>query len=345
MFGIYIQKKDRVIDSENDTPGDYSVKVEGIPVDEPVETVKTKFELYGTGNANIKAQVKNISPAYKCSDFIKLSKKFQIQKRKLQQILHDEVGYDNLLDPSYEVKEDELSKKYQNQLAKVKEAEEKMKNEQNRLLSGNNLNTFTGILFISFQTKRQKDLVLRYWQNEKGAGIKRVFTKTSFTKYSYTRNGRNFRKSIWVTQGPEPSDILWANLGYSPFFLFKRRLLTFTLSLVILGICFGIVAGLKVIQGQIDDSSDGEDLSSSVWFRMISACISLVITFINEILSTFLKKFSIWEKHSSITDFNRSLLVKIVLSKYLNTCILVVLVYVSLTDNDSEIWAQGNPFI
>ena len=69
--------------------------------------------------------------------------------------------------------------------------------------------------------------------------------------------------------------------------------------------------------------------------------ISLIITLINSVLASSLRKLTNYEKHSNLTDLNRSLILKISVSQFINTCLLVVSIHMILVSPNRYIWAKG----
>lgn len=75
-----------------------------------------------------------------------------------------------------------------------------------------------------------------------------------------------------VERAPEPEDIIWSNLGVSSGEIFKRKLITYFATLILLGISFAIIYGLSL--AQINNENN----------QILSLAISSVISLINVIL-------------------------------------------------------------
>jgi hypothetical protein len=80
-----------------------------------------------------------------------------------------------------------------------------------------------------------------------------------------------FESKVVVTRAPEPEDIIWDNIGISSCSIYLRKLMTYFVTLLLLGASFGIVYGLTALQ---------ETLKNSI----LSIAISLSITLINIII-------------------------------------------------------------
>lgn len=151
--------------------------------------------------------------------------------------------------------------------------------------------------------------------------------------------------NIQVIQAPAPTDILWENIGLSTTEILKRRLVTIILSLIILGACFGMVLGLKVAQdkaakNQAASATNGQ-LTSTLGVRILSIVISLLILIINNVLAIVLQKLTIYERHSDHTDKNRSMILKICVSQFINTCLLIVAVHAIIIKPKNRIDTKG----
>ena len=55
---------------------------------------------------------------------------------------------------------------------------------------------------------------------------------------------------VEIEKAPQPEDIIWQNLGLSDCDILKRKLLTYTITLILLGASFGAVYGLTQAQLQ-----------------------------------------------------------------------------------------------
>jgi hypothetical protein len=73
---------------------------------------------------------------------------------------------------------------------------------------------------------------------------------------------------------PEPEDIIWTNLGQPTSTFVKKKLLTFTATLLVLGASFGSIYGLSKVQS--DYSKTHTDVSNQYISILISLCISII---------------------------------------------------------------------
>lgn len=141
--------------------------------------------------------------------------------------------------------------------------------------------------------------------------ISRIFSSSKF--YTVTRPTGQTKVPIKVDRAPDPNDIKWADLGVSMSVALQRRVITFFITLLLLGCSFGAILGLKVGQYRMNKDSNSSDLSlSSVRFRVLSACITIIIMAINFALGKVIRYLTFLERHWTETAFFQSLVVKIV---------------------------------
>jgi hypothetical protein len=213
------------------------------------------------------------------------------------------------------------------------------------------------IVFITFQTKAITGIVEETW------GYKFTFSLKSFSKlfqsnkyYTYTKgfdaagNPVTDQVQIRLTTAPNPNDLVWENLGVEFMAALPRRIVTFLATFLLLGISFGAVVGLKVLQYNMNKNQpkDTKALSvSSLKFRVVSVIITLIIMIINRALSMGIRTLTLTEKQTTKTDFFQSLTIKVVIvvcahqSQFLNTNLIIVLIHMIIFSPDAAIYAKG----
>lgn len=341
----FIKDTTNEIDLDNDMPSDFSIWIEGLPKDEPTHKIKKYFEDYGTGNPEFPTEISRIFISYQVSEFIKTLGEFSREKKKLQSLYHNDIQkVKEKLGAEYEHyqhKEEDFSEKYKTQLKVVEKHQNELRDVTKKIKDENCAAEYrTGIYIISFSTKRKLDKVVDLWTNLEGIGFSRLISNKSDKVYErISSDGKKTEIPIWVMQAPEPSDIIWENLGFSLWFLLRRRIITFVSTSILLLFCFIIVLFLKVVQRGMSNNDD--DAGASLPTRAISIVISIVISVVNAALTILIRKFTVMEKHFTITEFNSSLTVKIAISQFANTCLQVVLVHIVLFEPDWVIWAKG----
>ncbi len=138
--------------------------------------------------------------------------------------------------------------------------------------------------------------------------------------------------SIMFAPAAEPTDVYWEHLDSSDFTKIKNTIFTYVISLVLVGVCFGIIYGLTV--GKINYVADHKkDTSTTAYIatNILSIVISLVITAINSSLRTVVRKLSLYEESETITAYNLSVALKLTLVRFVNTAIVPLVVNVKLS--------------
>ncbi len=67
----------------------------------------------------------------------------------------------------------------------------------------------------------------------------------SFCKRRYDKVLNIDQRILYIQRAPEPTDVKWENCGASTWSKFCRRIITIISTLIVLGICFGIILGIN----------------------------------------------------------------------------------------------------
>lgn len=104
---------------------------------------------------------------------------------------------------------------------------------------------------------------------------------------------------VYVSEPPEPMDILWENLGTPASTLIKTRLATGFLSIFMLGVSFGCILLMKWWQVSYLKNRDNG------WIKtFLSFGITFSISFVNAALGFSLRKITAKEKFHTMTSYN-----------------------------------------
>lgn len=175
-----------------------------------------------------------------------------------------------------------------------------------------------GICLITFSTKQQADAVESVWANKFDFSLKKIIELLKSNKY-YTsvRGGQKSQHKIKVFRAPNPTDLIWGNMGMDFWGIITRRLMTALATFLLLAVSFAAMLGLKVLQYNMNKTTPKFDLSiSSLKFRALSICITLVIMVINQLLTRLIRGLTFVERHWTKTLFYQSLTLKIVIVGY-----------------------------
>lgn len=282
VFFREARMKESQLDAQISTPGDYTIMITGMPRDVTEKEVRKHFENYPLDGRL--AQVYRVNFAYYIGDFIEIAReKNEALKKIFKEKRKDAPRLTHI--QALEVK--------------VKNFDEKMRVLKRKYMHLKHRKTelFTGTCFVTFNIMKDKADMYNKWKIN--------FLGRASLKYCkclqrcYTTENERFRgKSVIVKEPPEPSDILWENLG-TPFgTLVKTRLVTILLTILILIASFFTILGLKYAQRALVKKTKGFVRT------LLSLTITLVLLGVDIILGIVLRSISSYEKYSTLTGYN-----------------------------------------
>jgi len=338
-----IEENNAELDANSDTPDDFTIKVEGIPKHLTPKDIHLEFErisrevipfqLYNS-NAGV---IQSIVIAYQMGEYLNRAESLKKIRKKYLVQLHKELKK-NKLSKKNNYDDYEFSPDYKTIKDEFEDKAVELYLEKKRLIRQNLGECSKGIAFVTFKTKYLRYAFEKYWK-DKRAFYERIFFRRPRAAFSYFHNQKIFKKMVIFTQAIDPSDIIWENLGVSIFIKIWRRIITFSVMLLMLLASYLLIYFLKGVQRSIENKGDG---FSSSWIRFpISVVISIIIAAINSALSLVIRYSTDLERHSIRTTYNRSLLVKIVLAQFVNSCLIVVIAHISLIQPRYAIGAPG----
>ena len=126
---------------------------------------------------------------------------------------------------------------------------------------------------------------------------------------------------IFLNRAPEPEDIIWENLTYGFTDKAKRVLGTWIITLIILGICFGINTAISLaMDRRVEEAEDNNESSTNVYgLVFLSAFITILM---NRMLALFINKFTKLEKHHTTTEYQISTAFKLAIAMFINTALI-----------------------
>ena len=379
VINFVAQKKaleiDKKIDSENDSPADYSVLLSGIPAEETEESIKEFIGKIQKTERQKKADLEN-HKIYEGIKFLvpkqaaKLSQEtkgfdeyasgyYHIEKvsvvkkmwtftkelKNLERLKRAQAKINSRI--SKKISKGEKSK-HMMRLKTLKEKGETLKDqirEQSKSLQSidKQLNTdktlATGIALVSFVFKKDRDDFIENFKSN--LATRYIFKNFSF---QYKNNPVN------VEEAPEPEDIIWENLGHSIWHALANRLLTYIGSLFVLIISFLIILGFQYLQDFIIEETEDKtgidtieesNLVGFIFVHLISLVISLIIIAINAFLRLVMSYFVALERHISHTSFNTSFVDKLVRLRFINTCGILTFTHFLVVSPRFYLWKEG----
>ena len=228
-------------------------------------------------------------------------------------------------------------------LKKQKEDLEKQLEQEEQNAELVNENNFTGYMFISFDTIKDKELFLSQYPHNFFHMILYYLKNIKYYLFCCClpeETMKRFRKSkgIDAYDPPEPEDVIWENFKYTERERRTRVILIFLLCIVIMAISLGIVFGLTFVQ-DILYQNDKEQGGKNIFLKyLISLAIIIVISIINAIFQVVLEYVTHFEKQISRSNEILSASIKISIFTFLNSAIIPLiskhLVLIAKEDED-----------
>ena len=207
----------------------------------------------------------------------------------------------------------------------------------------------SGAYFVVFKYIVMKDKFYdffpTYFYSKIFIRIKYFFQNILFSRCVNEKIKRTnyLKKQFTVKHATEAYEVNWQNMGYSFFQKTLYLLSSFFITIILIGISFGIVVSLNYAQYNLSDEND----SHQIFEYLLSFLISIIISIINSIglrlLKLVTKKF---EAIETKTDYYVSLSVKMTIFTFINTNIVPLLSnYIHSDWNQSDILLTNILFI
>ena len=266
------------------SPSDYTIQVSELPYNEMKHDnmfIHDKLQsFFENCIPNRKIKISKVNLAYFVENHVNLKnlKEDLIAKQSnlIRSIFHAEgkKGVPQLL---LEERKNEVDKK----MAEVQEKIEKFENEGETGAS----DKFCGVAYISTQTEEDQDALLKYWERSFFQTILFVIKSKLFKADQKTFQG----KIISVKRAPEPTDVIWENLGYSSSYRFKALLKTNLGALITLIACCAAIFGINLAQVAISEK-DPKDENLVQGFGIIAAIFVFLVNIFLEVIINILVK-------------------------------------------------------
>lgn len=331
------KNKDWEVESHKHSPSEFTVQLEGLPKGEEELSIKQAVESLdhrqsksslvnfalrkintlnnpdiGIRTARMKSlsfkdeiteerfEVEKVSKAIKIK---KLSKMIKKKKSVIKKRIKEVVKLKKLKHPKSDHKIDEcifriitFSKELLELDRQIEKSKAKIKNDQ-----------FTGVAYVTFRTKQSKENFLNKYRT---TFFSNFFCNIS--KFKYRNNS-----SIIVKPAPEPTDIIWQNLGARPYSMFLKRCGAIVVYSVMVLFTKFVVFILKGYQSRIKENENWKKnihISTDYFWDhrliFISLSISAITASVNLGLSSMMPLLVRVESHISKTSMNLSLVGK-----------------------------------
>ena len=197
----------------------------------------------------------------------------------------------------------ERSKKLSDVIKEKSEIEKQL----NQLLEETNevnMDKFAGAVIVSFNTTREKEEFMSQIPNTLFLKLLKMISKLRyflcFCCIDKIDNAKFIMKhlKIKIEEAPNPEDIIFENLEFTPKEKAYRVVGINMISLILIAIGFAIILGLQDLQIYVNK----KDYNKIIYY-LISLCITIVSSIINIIFEELLNMLTKIEKQSSITDY------------------------------------------
>ena len=282
----------------------------------------------------------DINFCYKLKDFMKSAKKIQKINYELLQIVNnnEQIKYNNKYGLYGEKRKyfeifcccpckKGLSIKRLLRIREINQIKLDYLLKNSKILTKEN---FTGAIFLTFNTIQQKEEYYSIYNKNIIIKIISFFKEAKYyCCYCFIneKSKKRFfrRKNLSVSTAFEPEDIIWENIEYDKWFRFKRLLIIYSISFLLLSCSFIIVLCLTYLK----EFFIQKKLTSYFIIKYgISLLISGSIFGINEIFYFLLEKLTKKEKQISMTNFYLSYSVKLTYFTFVSSGIVPLVCHI-----------------
>ena len=320
-----------VVDMETDTASDFSIMVSHLPKS------ATKEEITNFFKKEFDVTIVKVTLAYNVEHLTHLIHEQEFIESKLH---HNQ---------QHEGESPSFKEKITNNQTKLDKLNHEIK-EIRESFHKNHKDHFTGIAYISFRFMADAD---------------KVTDKYEMGNTAWFLNGCKYKlkyhdQKIRIEKAPEATEVLWQNLHYTFRQQVNRKLITLSVSVLILAASFGIIFGLKYLnykakkayKHKVEETVDSNnkivyyvpplETGEMTSLVLISVAIAIVSKIVNKIFTKIMIKLTDVEKRYNIAQFNVSCVKKTVTAQFVNTSLLIVIVhYILNKDYRFYIWGNG----
>ena len=279
-----------------------------------------------------KYRVEQLNICYKLSNFMKLEEKLHLINTQIIKIEHhpyqikknnelnlegpDRKYFDSLLS-GYNLfwfncceKGIQLSQLEDEKKETEKNIESEVKSEDI------NEKNFAGVAFVSFNTlKEQEDFLSQFPSNIVSYFLKLIWD----LKYLFCCCclKKDLKVNLDVIAAPEPEDVIYENLEYTSMQKTIRTIVVYIISILLIGICFGIFIGLNILQEYLNNKAIHIILSYVI--SLLNTCVSSILNTAFQMILDFLTKM---EKQYTMTEYYRSYSLKLTIFTFFTSAVV-----------------------
>ncbi len=134
------------------------------------------------------------------------------------------------------------------------------------------------------------------------------------------------KKLHYVRQAPEPDDIKWKFIGFSPFQRGKTYFVSYVVTLLAIVASFGVQMGVRILQATLMKRYNENSPSKTTFYlvKVLGVLGSVVVSLANFLLVALSMRMSRYEKHLSYSMFTLSHTRKLIVLQFVNTAGVVI---------------------
>eukprot|EP00743_Colponemidia_sp_Colp-15_P001893 GILK01002063.1.p1 GENE.GILK01002063.1~~GILK01002063.1.p1 ORF type:complete len:1007 (-),score=116.97 GILK01002063.1:128-3148(-) len=185
----------------------------------------------------------------------------------------------------------------------------------------------TGHAFVTFQYQTHASRCLERWER---SFIRRKLIDPIVECFSCccmgSRRPHPFRDRhhLRARRAPEPTDIVWENLGISRGRKFKAFLVTHICTVILLSGSFILIYFTSRFTAALNASKTTTSTLESAAYTLASVGPSIAIVFINSFLSISIRLLARYERHYTLTSYESAVVIKLCLAMCANSAIIVL---------------------
>ena len=379
LFKNKLVNEHKVIDIETDTAADFTIMVSLLPSTATEADIRVFFEREFDG---VHTKVHTVSMTYDIDILSKLLKEKENISNHLTEAISEYRNRESEAAPKHIDWSQEVNGQIKNKgmmspdILEVKDDNQHLKDpevkrlndelnekkrevrEERQRIKDNHSEYFTGIAYVSFEKMEHADKwVNAYMRSGTGwffKGCRYPLRYPDMSKHS---------KRIRIQPAPESDEIIWHNLKYKFRDQLKWKILTGIIVTIVLLITFGIIFGIKYGKYKIKKSYYGQIITETNAkgehveryeheitqdekgiLNLIAILIFVVAKITNKIFDHIVTDLTVLEKDYSVGVFYTSAVAKTVVSQFVNTSVLIMIVHVILHSQHDRyvIWGFGS---
>ncbi|KRX03843.1 hypothetical protein PPERSA_04638 [Pseudocohnilembus persalinus] len=345
ILGIHVyrrqnKREELELDASLVSPSDFAAELSNLPPNVTQARIIDMLEIWWNNfkkkteqekQMNFRKDViKDIAIAYDLTEFYQHMEKKNHLELKIRQTKYYFNKKNEYPKDMNQEKLQEMIKEANSLKQKINDLSEKAEKEDGSIATAN-------VAFVSFS---EQNILDQFDNNLKQGWVIMLLKRLQFTFLRIRPSGVLIMDNYIVKadRAPEPSDIKWENCGAKNKFL--KRFLTYFVTFVLLGCCFGIIFLLNKVQYDSNEKNqDKIDITSRVIQYILSICVSFVVVFINGCLTIFIKRFSAKESRSTETHLNVSIAEKLTIAQFTNTALLTLAANFIISVDD--VWSDN----